>query len=72
MTKERLTKEGNLSTVCVKCGHRFIVSKDEIEFYRVRGLSLPRHCKVCLRLKHAGGNGNKPIKFIPDIAPFKE
>lgn len=35
---------------CVQCGKSFTITDSEIEFYKSKGLSLPKRCKACREL----------------------
>lgn len=45
-----------------RCGVSFVVGRDEMKFYRSRGLSTPTHCGACRKhrraeRRRASGNG---------------
>ncbi len=56
---------------CVQCGEIFILTDSEIEFYKSKGLSLPKRCKSCRdanRKTKAGMNkDNLPKNYNRDI-----
>jgi hypothetical protein len=39
------------SRECRSCGVAFVVGRDELAFYRTRGLSMPTHCRRCRGLR---------------------
>ncbi len=42
-----------MKRTCVQCGKKFEITADEAEFFRSKGLSLPKRCKTC-RDKNSG------------------
>lgn len=42
------------TTKCVQCGKEFTVTDGEAEFYRSKGLSIPKRCKECRELNKKG------------------
>ena len=65
MTYPRLTKAGNIVMLCKKCGNVFTLEKENLEFYRTRGLTPPKTCPTCLLFKtakkNARRNGHRPV-----------
>jgi hypothetical protein len=43
--------EGTPAHECRSCGIAFVVGRDELAFYRTRGLSMPTHCRRCRALR---------------------
>ncbi len=41
---------------CQECGSNFVFSIGEQQFYKSKGFSLPKRCKIC-----RGANKNKPV-----------
>ena len=40
-----------LKRTCKDCGTEFFIYQQEIEFYHSKGLSLPKRCKTCRRMR---------------------
>lgn len=44
---------------CKQCGKEFELSEGEVEFYRKKGLSLPKRCKSCRNENRSGSSGGE-------------
>lgn len=44
-----MEKEEDIKLKCVDCGSDFIIESGEREFYRKKGLYLPKRCPSCRR-----------------------
>lgn len=50
-----------ISRKCTQCQTEFILTRSEIEFYKTRGLELPKRCKAC-RTRNKKRKQNKTIE----------
>lgn len=50
-----------ISKKCTQCKTEFILTESEIEFYKTRGLELPKRCKAC-RARRKKTKANQNIK----------
>lgn len=39
---------------CKDCGEQFFMSRDEVDFYKRKGLHVPKRCKACRDKRKAG------------------
>lgn len=47
-----MTKYADIKIKCQQCGREFVVMEDELQFYKQKGLTLPRRCKECRSKSH--------------------
>jgi hypothetical protein len=48
-------KTEDLRITCVDCGKDFIIESHEQEFYKEKGLYLPKRCPACRLKRKQGG-----------------
>ena len=51
--------EGTPARQCRSCGISFAVGRDELAFYRLRGLSITTHCRRCRALRRQDRAGRR-------------
>lgn len=49
-----------MKRICKQCGKEFVLSENEISFYKSKGLALPKRCKAC-RDKNKGQGGRAAV-----------
>lgn len=47
---------------CKDCPTQFEVTDGEVEFFKDKGLAIPKRCQPCRKLKRERNEGNKPFQ----------
>lgn len=67
-----------MKKTCLQCGKEFELTQSEIDFFKQKGLSIPKRCKSCreenrtdrtptVRRPESSNNGSQPRKVNPTI-----
>jgi hypothetical protein len=44
---EKMPNDSEMTIICRQCGKEFVFSSSEQEFFKLKGFTLPQHCKAC-------------------------